>query len=439
MYNLLVTGERNAWSRTTYEFDRSRFLEYTSDDIATRFKELTPDQVTVLKGIPSLFAYEGTSEPMRVGKLRNIAVNGRNVRIKFEFDEAIAPIPFELVKPLQLDLDIRAWELNRTHWAVKNENLLRHLRAAGLVPETVKVPGTAQEGPPLAPEQGVAVGSVSEFVQQVLGRGDRSKAIFYRGHADKVKYRLEPSVFRRDEKGNYKYLDAEDRLYRELLVSNSADFEGDVYTLDRLVRMQHYSLPTRLLDITSNPLMALYFACCSGMGEMKDGTYVNEIPGEVITFTMDPESIKYFDSDTVSCMANLARLTRAEKDQIKYDLQLKQFNSQPAIKRLLHFVKEEKPFFEARIRHEHLRSIICIKSKRTNDRIAVQSGAFLLFGEEAILEEEGSPQIEVSRITVKNKAAILDELDLLNINDRTVFPYIESSARYFANKLSFHG
>jgi hypothetical protein len=272
------------------------------------------------------------------------------------------------------------------------------------------------------------VASVAQFVETVLGLRHGNKETFYRGHSHRTRYRLEPSLFRKDDKGNPRYTDAEDRMYRELLVSNSGDFEGDIYTLDRLVRMQHYSLPTRLLDITSNPLIALYFACKSNP----------EDSGEVIVFAMDSKQIKYFDSDTASCLANLARLPKVDKESINFGIDnIDQFNEQLSVKRLLHFVKEEKPFFEPQIDPKDLRRVICVKGKHTNDRIAFQSGAFLLFGQDAILDEAGTPDIEVQRIEVTAKIEVLAQLDQLNINESTVFPYIENSAKYIAQKYAF--
>jgi len=253
--------------------------------------------------------------------------------------------------------------------------------------------------------------------------------VFYRGHSDKQKYKLEPSLFRKDELGNYLYLEKEDILYRELIVSNSSDFLSDSYTLDRLVRMQHYSLPTRLLDITSNPLIALYFTCKSS----------EESNGEVIFFKIQKDEIKYYDSDTASCLANLAKLPKHEQNKINTGLEKHEFNEQPVIKRLVHFIREEKPFFEAQIEPNDLKKVICVKSKKSNERITSQSGAFLLFGIDAALNEQGTENIQIYRITIKkeSKQKILAELDLLNINESSVFPYIENSAKYVAQKYKF--
>jgi len=420
------------WDLPGSEYPRGRFLEYTSEEIASRFRELKTRQITALTKLPCLFAYEGTDQPMRVGRLKEVKLRGggRTLYIVPEIDPQIAPIPFDRIEPLQIALDIRNWELNRTHWAIKDEDLFEVLARAGIVPQDLANSKFPKENLPPSADPERRISSVGDFVPFVLGMDHGGREVFYRGHSDRKKYLLQPSIFRKDDQGNFFYRDAEDRIYRELLVSNSADFHGDFYTLDRLVRMQHYSLPTRLLDITSNPLIALYFACKSKLDD----------EGEVIIFSMIQDQIKYFDSDTASCIANLSRLPQATKDAIDYTKRrITAFNAQPSIQQLLHLVKEEKPFFKDILNPKHLRSVICVKGKRTNSRIAFQSGAFLLFGHDATLDEEGTREIKVQRIAVSDKRNVLRQLDQLNINESTVFPYIESSAKYIAAKFEFKG
>lgn len=153
---------------------------------------------------------------------------------------------------------------------------------------------------------------------------------------------------------------------------------------------------------------------------------------------MNRSQVRYFDSDTASCIANLTRLAQDSKDSIDYSSNdMRKFNRQTAVKQLLHFIKEEKPFFEGRLDPRDLRSVICVKGKHTNDRIAFQSGAFLLYGHDATLDEGGTAEIFVQRIAVSNKRHVLRQLDQLNINGSTLFPYIENSAKYIAEKFAF--
>ena len=427
MYNFLVTAMEGAWDNQSYEIDKSRFLEYTTESIAELFKPINSNAIDALMSYPCIFAYEGYVQDMRVGKLTSIKDRGRRLFIEFEFYQNIPPIPFADIERIAHLLDIRDWEINRTHWAIKDEDLFERLVSAGLLSEE-QIQGSKKQGKlPAKKSNQPKVSSVQGFIAKVLSFEIYSgHEVFYRGHSNKTKYKLEPSLFRKDDDGNYLHLENEHILYRELLVSNSADFQYDEYTLDKLVRMQHYSLPTRLLDITSNPLIALYFACKSASDE----------DGEVIVLSMPRRVIKYFDSDVASCIANLARLPKAEKDRIDFDTGY--FNNQTAVKRLIHFIKEEKPYFEPEIIPDDLRKIVCVKSKKSNDRISSQSGAFLLYGLDAVMDEEGTADISVNRISVSNKEKILKDLDLLNINESTVFPYIENSAKYVADKYKFN-
>jgi hypothetical protein len=280
--------------------------------------------------------------------------------------------------------------------------------------------------------------SLTDFIAVILGRGvEPARLSTFRGHANEI-YTLSPSIFRKPITRESEHL-----LLRELVAAHPEDFIADASALEMLVRMQHYSLPTRLLDVSMNPLVALYFACESAKKRVpsRDPRYktqVIEADGEVIILTVDRRRIRYFDSDKVSCIANLARLRHDLKEKIDTSLPQSAFNADLPIKRLLHFVRQEKSSFESEIIPDDLNDIVLVKPKQSNRRILAQSGAFFAFGLVQDLREGNRAAIGIERFTIQGdkKTSILDDLDKLGINEKTLFPEIDRAARYLTNGLS---
>jgi len=133
LYNLLVTANKCAWDLPAYEYDRTRFLEHTAETLQNRFKKLSAAAIEELKSFPTLFTYEGEDEPVRIGYIRRIRERGRSILIEYEFDESIVPFNFSSLQPLQVQIDIAGWEMSRTHWALKDEDLFSILASASLV------------------------------------------------------------------------------------------------------------------------------------------------------------------------------------------------------------------------------------------------------------------------------------------------------------------
>ena len=127
MYNLLVTAAQDAWDSPFYEYDRSRFLEYTTDKIVAKFKGLTERQIESIKSLPCLFAYEGFLGDIKIGRITSIKERDRSILIEYEFIPSIESIDPERIESISPLLDIRDWEMNRTHWAIKEENLFDRL------------------------------------------------------------------------------------------------------------------------------------------------------------------------------------------------------------------------------------------------------------------------------------------------------------------------
>ena len=127
--------------------------------------------------------------------------------------------------------------------------------------------------------------SLSEFVAQICEikaplrkDGSRFNEIpLFRGHADNS-YQLIPAIARPIESFSSDSLIHEERNLIEMAKFTLPDvFREDMQPLELLALLQHYGVPTRLLDVTENALVALYFACCSKYND-------NGSDGEVIIF-----------------------------------------------------------------------------------------------------------------------------------------------------------
>lgn len=133
MYNLIMTGLEGVWDRRLYTLEQSRVGEYTDDVLRARYRNFDDRTIADLKSFPALFAYEkAIKSPARVGRVSKITTRAQKVRFEFELLEGVPVIPPEKLVDLALDLDIDEWEMNRTHWAIKDVDLINVLDRAGI-------------------------------------------------------------------------------------------------------------------------------------------------------------------------------------------------------------------------------------------------------------------------------------------------------------------
>jgi len=214
-------------------------------------------------------------------------------------------------------------------------------------------------------------------------------------------------------------LEKEHILIQDMLLNSPSDFNSIPNTLERLVKMQHYGLPTRLLDVTTNPLVALYFACSDHPD--KDG--------ELFAFY---DYMEQPSSLTAQLLAALTEYTGSSERQ------------------MIGFLSE-RGYVNMELVDLTSKQYIAIVAPRNNERIKRQCGAFIVTGIRGgtggnpfqktyfdlrpILIREFDDGIPRSIIIPKDtKPKLLDELDAIGINHAFIYPELEHQATSIKTK-----
>ena len=289
----------------------------------------------------------------------------------------------------------------------------------------------------------------------------RNDCVFYRGLTD-FKYDCYPKIYR-----NEKLVAIEDTTYREYRMRFPDIFEGKT-PIESITLMQHFGCPTRLLDITTNPLVALFMACYGGFSSIDESKSFGEILIFFPRFNNGDNEIKYYDSSRVALLSCLTRLDIKEKNCLRRFLRrpyssnksIKEFlglneendgvakmlkygslysneivgNAQKALKHLISIVKREQNIDCDNILLTDLMKSYYVKTSFNNDRIRAQSGCFILCGlnynyaDKNFSTSRNDP--EFYRIIIKDKANLLSELQQLNIHQASMMPDMENVADF---------
>jgi hypothetical protein len=134
VYNLLVSGNTESWEGEPLILEEGRCArEYTDAEITQKYGEFTHSQVEEIRRFPCIFAYEGGwKKDPKFGLIRNITKRQGKVKIEYEIIKLKKFIGHSDLSDMLFDLDISDWEMNRTHWAIKDINLSKELVAKGI-------------------------------------------------------------------------------------------------------------------------------------------------------------------------------------------------------------------------------------------------------------------------------------------------------------------
>jgi len=170
----------------------------------------------------------------------------------------------------------------------------------------------------------IQITDLEQFINAICDLGKyknniiNNDVLFFRGNKTTCE-KLLPTIARQSEE----IIDNSPVVLENYLINEAKRKRPDIFTeetypINLLTKMQHFGMKTRLLDVTTNALVALYFACENS----------KKSDGEVIVFKIKSDCIQSNSSPTANAIAltyNVSQFTHSSFDDFVYLVEKQDF------------------------------------------------------------------------------------------------------------------
>lgn len=182
--------------------------------------------------------------------------------------------------------------------------------------------------------------TVSNYIEEIEKLiNNKEHNYYFRGQDDAFSNTL-PAVFR-----SRKLLDNEDNLFNDFLMTDPQLFEKCRTNFERMALMEHYHLPTRLLDVSSNPLIALFFAVKGGQGNGEVYIYKDQPNMDKLARMLDEQGWHHLIAE-YQCKIGLTYHNYFKKNAFSNEMQLESSLARQSMADKSSFFQTVKNFYK---------------------------------------------------------------------------------------------
>lgn len=251
----------------------------------------------------------------------------------------------------------------------------------------------------------------------------------FRGHGDHKNYKILPGIFRTHNPSYGVVATMYSQMEYNVLhdfISEACKYVKDVSVNDIpawLEIAQHFGVPTRLLDFTENPLVALYFACSDLTDKQASVWVINEFTYNKIFFG---EAAIVSAEKSRCCISQIITDEIVQQNYQNHDGRC--YIQYPWIYKPCY--REERMNLQS--------SVFMLWGARRQELTSFMESKHFMSDENDIKNQECGVICNIL-IPGDRKRELLEQLNLCGINEKLIYPGLDGVGRFIKQKYSDKG